>query len=172
MFQPAGECIVTEDLWAERWTKLTINCMANPTASMTGLTNYSMRTDDDTRRLMLKFGVEAMRVGRALGHDVKSPVANFDLEDIERASNGPHPEFEAVFIGKPPEFSQQVRDDYTANRYHQPSDEFDPTWDFSGAALDFEALFRVALAISAADTWPEWREGNEFKATRDAMLGR
>ena len=102
MVQPAGECIVTEDLWAERWTKLTINCMANPTASMTGLTNYSMRTDDDTRHLMLKFGVEAMRVGRALGHDVKSPVANFDLEDIERASNGPHPEFEAVFVGKPP----------------------------------------------------------------------
>ncbi len=81
-------------------------------------------------------------------------------------------DFGTVFIGKPPEFSQQIRDDYTANRYHQPSDEFDPTWDFSGAALDFEALFQVALAISAADTWPEWREGNEFKATRDAMLGR
>ena len=77
-----------------------------------------------------------------------------------------------VFVGKPPEFSQQVRDDYNQNRYHQPSDEFDPTWDFSGAALDLESLLQVALAVSAAETWPEWREGNEFKATRDAMLGR
>jgi len=81
-------------------------------------------------------------------------------------------DFGTVFVGKPPEFSQQIRDDYNTNRYHQPSDEFDPTWDFSGAALDFEALFQVALGISAADAWPEWREGNEFKATRDAMLGR
>jgi len=33
-------------------------------------------------------------------------------------------------------------------------------------------LLQAALRIAAADTWPEWREGNEFKATRDAMLGR
>ena len=26
------------------------------------------------------------------------------------------------------------------------------------------------LRISAADAWPEWRPGNEFKAARDAML--
>ena len=81
-------------------------------------------------------------------------------------------DYGTVFVGQPPEFSQQMRDDYNQNRYHQPSDEFDPTWDFSGAALDFEALFQVALGISAADTWPAWRDGNEFKATRDAMLGR
>ncbi len=77
-----------------------------------------------------------------------------------------------VFVGKPPEFSQQVRDDYNQNRYHQPSDEFDPTWDFGGAALDLEALLQVALAVSATETWPQWRDGNEFKATRDAMLRR
>ena len=77
-----------------------------------------------------------------------------------------------VFVGKPPEFSQQVRDDYNQNRYHQPSDEFDPTWDFGGAALDLEALLQVALAVSATETWPQWRDGNEFKATRDAMLQR
>jgi len=76
------------------------------------------------------------------------------------------------FVGKPADFGQQVRDDYNANRYHQPSDEFDETWDFSGAAQDLEALLQVALRISASDSWPEWRAGNEFKATRDAMLGR
>lgn len=81
-------------------------------------------------------------------------------------------DYGTVFVGKPPEFSQQVRDDYNQHRYHQPSDEFDPSWDFSGAQQDFEALLRTALRIAAADTWPEWRDGNEFKATRDAMLGR
>ncbi len=81
-------------------------------------------------------------------------------------------DYGTVFVGKPPEFSQQIREDYNQNRYHQPSDEFDPSWDFSGAQQDFEALLQAALRIAAADTWPEWREGNEFKATRDAMLGR
>lgn len=81
-------------------------------------------------------------------------------------------DYGTVFVGKPPEFSQQVRDDYNQHRYHQPSDEFDPSWDFSGAQQDFEALLRTALRIAAADTWPEWRDGNEFKATRDAMLRR
>jgi len=76
------------------------------------------------------------------------------------------------FVGKPEDFGQQVRDDYNAERYHQPSDEFDESWDFSGAAQDLDALLQVALRIAASDTWPEWREGNEFKATREAMLGR
>jgi len=74
------------------------------------------------------------------------------------------------FIGKPEGFAQQVWDEFTANHYHQPSDEIDESWDFSGAAKDSEALPQVGLQISAADAWSEWRPGNEFKATRDAML--
>jgi Zn-dependent M28 family amino/carboxypeptidase len=74
------------------------------------------------------------------------------------------------FVGKPVGFAQQVWDDYTANHYHQPSDEFDPSWDFNAAVQDVEVLLQVGLRVSAADTWPEWRPGTEFKAARDAML--
>jgi len=81
-------------------------------------------------------------------------------------------DYGVTFVGKPEDFGIQVREDYNANRYHQPSDEFDPTWDFSGAAQDLDALLQVALRVGNGDTWPEWREGNEFKATRDRMLGR
>jgi len=71
---------------------------------------------------------------------------------------------------KPEGFAQQIWGDYTANHYHQPSDEFDPSWDFSGAVQDAEAMLQVGLRVSASDTWPEWRSGSEFKAARDAML--
>ena len=81
-------------------------------------------------------------------------------------------DFGTDFIGKPAEFSQQIRDEYNEQRYHQPSDEFDESWDFSGALQDFQALFFVALQVANGDQWPEWNEGNEFKATRDAMLNR
>ena len=46
----------------------------------------------------------------------------------------------------------------------------DESWDLTGAVDDFRALFTVGLLVSAANTWPEWSPGNEFKATRDAML--
>ncbi len=74
------------------------------------------------------------------------------------------------FVGKPAEFAAQVRDDYTDNRYHMPADEFDESWDLSGAVQDFQALFTVGLLVSSANAWPEWSLGNEFRATREAML--
>ena len=61
---------------------------------------------------------------------------------------------------------------YTAERYHKPSDEFDPAWDFEGAVTDTVALFRVALEIANSEEWPEWMPGTEFKAVREEMLNR
>ena len=104
LFEPAGHTIVTEELWSERWTKLATNCMANPTSAMTGLPSYEMRADERARRLMLRLGVEAVKVGRAIGHNVKAPMADFTLEDLERASLDGHPELEERFVGVPPKF--------------------------------------------------------------------
>jgi Zn-dependent M28 family amino/carboxypeptidase len=74
------------------------------------------------------------------------------------------------FIGKPPEYSKQKRDEYTNVDYHAPSDEIKPDWDLSGAVEDAQLLFTVGYRVANADTYPEWKLGNEFKATRDAML--
>jgi Zn-dependent M28 family amino/carboxypeptidase len=74
------------------------------------------------------------------------------------------------FIGKPAEYSQQKRDEYTNKDYHAPSDEVKPDWDLSGAAEDAQLLFLVGYNVANAAKFPEWKPGNEFKATRDAML--
>jgi Zn-dependent M28 family amino/carboxypeptidase len=74
------------------------------------------------------------------------------------------------FVGKPAEYSQQKRDEYTANDYHKPSDEIKPDWDLSGAAEDAQLLIAVGLRVANADRMPEWKPGNEFKAKRDEML--
>jgi Zn-dependent M28 family amino/carboxypeptidase len=60
--------------------------------------------------------------------------------------------------------------EYTANRYHKPSDEFNPNWNLQGAVIDGEVLLQVALLVANGDTWPEWRPGNEFRAIREQML--
>ena len=61
--------------------------------------------------------------------------------------------------------------DYTANRYHKLSDEFDPAWDLTGALDDIGLLFRVGYRMADSGGWPNWREDNEFRAIRDADQG-
>jgi Zn-dependent M28 family amino/carboxypeptidase len=56
--------------------------------------------------------------------------------------------------------------DYVDNHYHQPSDEYVESWDFTGLAE--MARFGFALGQSAA-TRPElqgWQPGDEFEAAR------
>jgi Zn-dependent M28 family amino/carboxypeptidase len=56
---------------------------------------------------------------------------------------------------------------YTADKYHQPADEFDPTWDPKGFVADGTLLFELGQKLANSRVWPEWKPGAEFKATRD-----
>ena len=57
--------------------------------------------------------------------------------------------------------------EYLQKHYHGPSDEYDPNWDLSGAIEDLELYKATGLAIINSGEWPNWVEGNEFKAARD-----
>jgi Zn-dependent M28 family amino/carboxypeptidase len=59
-------------------------------------------------------------------------------------------------------------EDYTANRYHQPSDEFTDDWDLTGMAESMSILYEVGARVANSSDWPNWRDGNEFRAIRDA----
>ena len=76
------------------------------------------------------------------------------------------------FVGKPADFGQQKKDDYTAHHYHQVSDEVDPNWDLSGAVQDVQLLFEVGYEVANGSNFPDWKPGSEFKAKRDAMLNK
>jgi Zn-dependent M28 family amino/carboxypeptidase len=66
-----------------------------------------------------------------------------------------------------PEWGMQRNSDYIAQRYHKPSDEFDPDWDLSGAMQDLELYFDVGHMLAMEKGFPNWRPGNEFRAIRD-----
>jgi Zn-dependent M28 family amino/carboxypeptidase len=74
------------------------------------------------------------------------------------------------FVGKPPEYGQQKRDEFTKVDYHQPSDQIKPDWDLSGAEEDAMLMFAVGYRVANADKYPEWKPGNEFRAKREEML--
>jgi Zn-dependent M28 family amino/carboxypeptidase len=61
--------------------------------------------------------------------------------------------------------------DYRANRYHQPSDEYDPRWDWSGAIRDLQIYYRIGRELAEGDAWPNWYQGDEFRGIRDRSRG-
>ena len=57
-----------------------------------------------------------------------------------------------------------------AKRYHQASDEMHEGWKLDGVVQDLQALYGVGKDLAVEDTWPNWYEGNPFKAARDTMM--
>ena len=57
---------------------------------------------------------------------------------------------------------------YSADDYHQQSDEWSPDWDLRGIVNDAELIYAVAERLGNGSEWPNWAEGSEFKALRDA----
>ncbi len=66
------------------------------------------------------------------------------------------------------ERAAKIRAAYAAEDYHQQSDEWSPDWDLSGIVRDAQLIHAVAERLGNSREWPNWAEGSEFKALRDA----
>jgi len=70
------------------------------------------------------------------------------------------------FIDRSPEWGREQHKHYNNVNYHQPSDEYDDSWNFDGMIADTLLGFWTGLAIANADEMPQWNEGDEFEAAR------
>ena len=61
---------VTDNLWGERWAKLSQNAMSNPLQALSGLGSVEVASSEVGRTLMIHLAAESARVGIALGHRV------------------------------------------------------------------------------------------------------
>lgn len=52
------------------------------------------------------------------------------------------------------------------HKYHQPSDEYDPTFNCEGIAQDAELIFRAGSLIDREGTFPQWDEKQPFARFR------
>lgn len=71
------------------------------------------------------------------------------------------------FLGPGAAQAARYAEQYTAERYHKPSDEFADWFDFGGAVQDLRMYFMVGRELADAKEWPNWYEGNEFRAIRE-----
>ena len=74
------------------------------------------------------------------------------------------------FVDRPPEWGREQQNHYTEVNYHQPTDEYDPSWTFDGMVDDALLGYWTGLAIANADDMPTWNAGDEFEAARIEAL--
>jgi 2-dehydropantoate 2-reductase len=78
---------LTSNLFGERWSKLAVNCMANPLAGLSGLGSAEIRGEPVPRRIAIQIAAEVIRVGRAAGHEVE-PIFGIAAQRIVDAADG------------------------------------------------------------------------------------
>ncbi|HEY1795653.1 MAG TPA: 2-dehydropantoate 2-reductase [Stellaceae bacterium] len=87
MIRTVDTCKVTDNLWGERWSKLCVNGMHNGVSAASGLSGNAMRQDDRIRRVIVKLGGEAARIGQAQGYRLED-IAGQDADKLILASEG------------------------------------------------------------------------------------
>jgi Zn-dependent M28 family amino/carboxypeptidase len=101
------------------------------------------------------------------GHFYRSDHFSFAKVGIPSVSIGAGDDY----VGHPAGWGVQQGDDYTAHRYHQPSDEYRSDFDLSGATQIADIVYRFGLSLGNARTVPTWNADAEFKALREGTRG-
>ncbi len=139
-----------------------------PTSDLT-VVGYGMSELDD----VLQTAADAAE--RTLAADPEPEKGHYFRSDhFEFAKRGVpslYPDAGVQDIEHGEEWARERREEYTREHYHKPSDEYEPSWNLEGAVQDLRLMFAVGHALATGEAWPNWREGTEFKAARDEMMG-
>ena len=81
-------CSITSNLWGVRWSKLCVNGMRNALSAATGMNGNERDSHDEVRRISIRLGSEAVRVGQALGYQLES-MARIPAEHFALAPDDP-----------------------------------------------------------------------------------
>jgi Zn-dependent M28 family amino/carboxypeptidase len=76
------------------------------------------------------------------------------------------------FVGHSDKWAEEQLQDYRGHRYHQPSDEYSPNWNFSGMVQQTRLAFLIGLRVGNTNEAPQWNKGDEFERARLKSLGR
>lgn len=79
----------------------------------------------------------------------------------------------AISIGEPKHFTAanaaellKKQEAFNDTKYHQPSDEYDPTWDFTGGVNDMKVLAQLGWRIAQQPEMPTYNNGDQFAEVR------
>jgi Zn-dependent M28 family amino/carboxypeptidase len=68
-------------------------------------------------------------------------------------------------------YGKELEARYISQVYHKPADNYNlEYWDYDAMLGDVQLLYEVGKKLANSRAWPEWKEGSEFKATREAYM--
>ncbi|MGQ0713885.1 MAG: M28 family peptidase [Gemmatimonadaceae bacterium] len=74
------------------------------------------------------------------------------------------------YVGRPKGWGVEQNEEYTAKRYHQPSDAYRPDFDLTGAAQLADILLRFGTSVANSPSVPAWNKDAEFREIRERTL--
>jgi Zn-dependent M28 family amino/carboxypeptidase len=108
--------------------------------------------------------------GRTLGQDTHPERGYFFRSDHFPFAKAGVP---ALSLSEPKDFTGangaellKKQEAYNGKDYHQPSDEYDPSWDFSGGVNDMRLLAQLGWRIAQQAAMPTYNAGDQFAQVR------
>jgi Zn-dependent M28 family amino/carboxypeptidase len=108
--------------------------------------------------------------GRVLGKDTHPERGYFFRSDHFPLAKAGVP---ALSLNEPKAFTGpnaaallEKQEAYNGKDYHQPSDEYDAAWDFTGGVDDLKVIAKLAWRIAAAPELPKYNDGDQFANAR------
>ena len=74
------------------------------------------------------------------------------------------------YVGQPDDYGKKKQEEYTQKRYHQPSDEVLPSFNYDGARQQLRVIVRTAVAVADASAQPAWNPSSEFRKVGEERL--
>jgi Zn-dependent M28 family amino/carboxypeptidase len=74
------------------------------------------------------------------------------------------------YVGRPEGWGREQKEKYTAQRYHQPSDQIQPWFTYGGVVQQLRVTVRTAVAVANAPTQPVWSRTSEFREAGERRL--
>lgn len=69
-------------------------------------------------------------------------------------------------VGKPADYGEKMYKEYNEKHYHQPSDQVDPNWDYTGAKELARLGVYIGWNVAEMQGTTGWRPGDEFEKAR------
>ncbi len=69
-------------------------------------------------------------------------------------------------VGKPADYGEKAYKEYNEKHYHQPSDEVNPNWDYTGAKELARLGVYIGWKVAEMQGTTGWRPGDEFEKAR------
>jgi Zn-dependent M28 family amino/carboxypeptidase len=122
--------------------------------------------DDDLKQAALRLGLQALPdADPAKGYYYRADHFVFAKAGVPALSINSGTDY----VNRPAGWGLAQQQSYITQRYHKPTDVYEPGWDLTGMRQQLELLYLTGRRLADGNEWPTWYVGSAFRAAREAQ---